>query len=248
MTIVIREFLPLRIVGKYIKYIYYYLFDIKVIHCVGDSHTEIFNYYRENRIFKYTVFKVFSVSGATALGINNFNSVTKSRLLIDEYLKYVLKNHTLSFCLGEVDCGYLIWERAKRRKTSINYQLTEAIKNYKNFLSKIHKRGFKNIIVYSIPLPTVKNVEGEGLVSKLRKNVKVCFRKRTDITIKFNNLLENYCINKNFIFLNISSSILNNKTKLIDRKYINPNRLDHHLYNKNVIPIITKDLNKIGYK
>jgi len=243
-----KEFNTFRIVGKYVKYLIYDLTGISVIHCIGDSHAGVFNYYRSHRVFNNTVFKVFSIGGATASGINNYNSETNARRYFDRYLKCTKKNHTLLFSLGEVDCDYVLWMKFKKDHTSIDYQLYNAVNNYIKFLDHIKHIGYENIIVYSVPYPTIKKNESHSLVSKIRKNANIGIKKRTDLTIKFNHLIKKYCKNYGITYLDIARTLLNVKTGLIDDKYINPDMLDHHLYEKEIIPLITKYLNKLGYK
>lgn len=243
-----KEFNLIRILGKYIKYAYYEIAGMIVIHCIGDSHAGFFNYYRENKIFDRTAFKVFAVGGATALGITNTHSTSKARELFNRYLKFVRKKHTILISLGEVDCDYLLWMKAKREKTSVLHQFNIAVKRYEEFISELNDRGYKNIIIYSVPLPTIKKSEKKGFVSDLRKDAKIGIRDRTKLTIKFNKTINNYCKRKKLGFLNIYDKILNRKTGLIDKKYINPDRLDHHLYTSKVEPLITKELKMYGYK
>lgn len=243
-----KEYNFIRILGRFIKFAYYDIAGIEVIHCIGDSHAGTFNYYRVNKIFYRTVFKVFAVSGATALGITNIHSTSKARELFNRYLKFVRKNHTLLISLGEVDCDFLLWLKAKRDKTTVSFQFDIAIKRYEEFIEDLIDSGYKNIIIYSVPLPTIKKSQKKGFVSDLRKDAKIGIRERTSITIKFNKTIKTYCQRSGIRFLSIYDKILNTKTGVINRKYINPDRLDHHLYISAVEPLITKELKIFGYK
>lgn len=242
----VKEYGWVRLLFRKIKYLYYDLFSIRCVHAIGDSHAGIFNYYRENNCFKNTRFKVYSIGGATALGIKNIKSKTKARTLFESYIGNINKNHHLLISLGEVDCDYLIWLKAKRDNASVDTIFKSAIKNYMEFIMRINFYGIQNIIVYSVPLPTIKKAQSKGLISDIRADAEISLRKRTELTKRFNNEMRRFCEKSNIKYLDIEKYLINKKTGLLDKKYLNPNRLDHHLYDMAVIPHITRELTGFG--
>jgi hypothetical protein len=73
------------------------------------------------------------------MGMANPNSKTNALIYFNKKLKTMSRNDYYVFVLGEVDCGFLIFYRAKKYNISINSQLNLSIYNYQKFLLSVKK-------------------------------------------------------------------------------------------------------------
>ncbi|MEC4891521.1 MAG: hypothetical protein SAL07_24120 [Oscillatoria sp. PMC 1051.18] len=219
----------------------------KVIHCLGDSHIKIFEYISRENFWFHTRFKFSLVQGGTAMGLGHPKSKTQAIKVFSEYLQKVPKNDWLLFCLGEVDCGFVIWYRAEKYGVSVEEQFEYSLENYLNFLDELDKQGFKNIIISSVPLPTIIDDQDWGEVAKLRRSIKTSLQQRTALTRQYNRHLQNYCEKRDWFFLDFESEILDPETGTVAHQYRHPNPLDHHLNAETVAPIIIHKIKQLGY-
>ncbi len=219
----------------------------KIINCLGDSHTKIFIYIAQQYLWFHTRFKFCIVEGGTAMGLVHPRSKTQALSTFRSYLQKISTNEALLFCLGEVDCGFLIWHRAEKYGVSVSEQFDLSLKNYIYFLNEVKKQGFKSIIVCSVPLPTILDQQTWGEVAKLRSGIKATLKKRTELTIQYNLELRNVCKKKDYFFLDFEKNILNPNKGVIDDCFRHPNPFDHHLNEKKISPTIVKIIREYGY-
>lgn len=217
------------------------------IHCLGDSHLQSFEYTVKKNYFQHTRFKFCIVPGATAMGIPNPASKTQAGPIFKEYLKQVPVDQYILTCLGEVDCGFVIWYRNKKYGEPVEKQFGLAIGNYMNFIENLEHDGRRNLIVCSTPLPTIKDGQKWGDIATLRNEVESTLRERTDITLHFNRCLREYCQKSELIYLDLETYTLNKETNLIDDKFLNPDKLDHHLYTEAIAEVIAVEMKKNGF-
>lgn len=130
--------------------------------------------------------------------------------------------------LGEVDTGFVIWYRSKKYDADLNEMFKQAIDNYCHFLNEINSK-FK-VLVISTPLPTIDD-KSRGEIVKARKEVTATQKERTELTLKFNQAIYNYCRSNNLHFLDLDIHSLSDEGLLKDRLK-NVNAADHH-YNFN---------------
>lgn len=193
--------------------------------CVGDSHVLVFDHVRVAGVW----FKAFTVEGATASGIMNPHSVTRAFPLLRERLDRAPRWQHVVVCLGEVDCGFVIWHRAQRHGLSIDEQLETTLNSYVAFLRAIKEASFASLSVLSAPLPTItddSSVRGE--VANLRRHVTATQRQRTGLTRRFNERLRRRVAGEGVGFIDATSGQLDARTEVIDRRLIRDGG-DHHL-------------------
>ena len=219
----------------------------KTIHCIGDSHTAVFVYLSKNRMLRNTRFRFCIVPGATASGIPNPGSKTQAGPIFKSYLKNVSNKDHILLCLGEVDANYVIWYRSKKYGDHVDSQFKRAVNNYYNLLSDLKTKRQKHIIVCSVALPTVKDGQVITPITALRNQVSANIRKRTDLTIRFNRKLREYCKSHRIIFLDIEKKTLNKSTMLVDERFLNPDKNDHHLYEPVLIHDVVEEFKKNGF-
>ncbi len=213
---------------------------------LGDSHSKVFNYinYRYP-FFKYR-FDITLVKGATAQGMMNPNSKTNSLQVFTDKIESIKdKSSKLLFLLGEVDTGFVIWFRAAKYNETIEFQLERSLNNYFEFIDKVLKAGFKDITILSAPLPTIKDGQDWGEIALARKEITSTQLERTNLTITYNNRLQEFAANRRLKFINMDPYLLNQKTGLVDESFINKDRYDHHLEASEFARVLIKELKKI---
>src|SRR3972149_2878198 len=181
-----------KIFNKFIR------FKRRELVCLGDSHVDVYKYIQEHNLLPNFSIEVKNVGGATAMGMVNPNSRTNALKIFTEYLKDKNKNSVILVQLGEVDCGFVIWYRAKKYHLSVKSQLN----NYFSFVKDI-KPKFKHIVITGAALPTIKDGQDWGEVANLRREVKVPIIKRTKLTLDYNSALKKFAVNNSFIYLDI---------------------------------------------
>ncbi len=200
--------------------------------CCGDSHTNVFNYC--NSVQKDFVFEVCFVPGATAQGTVNPNSKTNALKVFTKRIKDTQADKLL-IMLGEVDCGYLIWVRAKREKISVDEQINICINNLFTFLENVLEtnKNYKNedIILAGAILPTIKDSTDKKYLYGARSEVDVSQKERTNKTIEYNNLLKNKCKTCGYKYIDITSSIIG-INDVVNDHFLTTGPADHHLDNK----------------
>lgn len=219
----------------------------RTVHCLGDSHTTLFEYIARKRFWFYTRFKFCIVEGATAMGLANPKSQTNALNIFKNYLKTVAIDENLVFCLGEVDCGFVIWYRAQKYSYSVQEQFDLSLNNYLEFISYAKQRGFKNIYVCSAPLPTIVDGQNWGTVAEMRQQVTATLQERTELTLEYNQKLREYSQQKKYFFIDLERKILDKKTGLIASKFRHVNPLNHHLNEKTIAPLLIAYLKSYGY-
>jgi len=210
----------------------------------GDSHTEVFQYINKKDLLRFIEFEVTLVGGATAQGMRNPNSKTNALEIFSNKIYSLSKKSTLFFLLGEVDTGFVIWYRALKYQESVEVQLLESINHYIKFLEQIIRDGYKKIIVISAPLPTILDDQDWGEVANLRKTVKATLRERTDLTLEYNKILRQKVIDLGCDFLCTDEYLLNTSTGVIDDRFRNKDKNNHHLDLENYADVIIQVQNE----
>lgn len=246
MQVAIKCFDLLIRLGRRISKAYYSFFREEIL-VLGDSHARVFlnKKFRNQFINKY--FNVISIGGATVSGLKNPNSVTQSMPIFEKYIKKT-KAKLIIVLLGEVDTGFVIWYRAEKNNTSVSEMLRKAVENYREFLLKLTKNF--QVICISTPLPTIKDEQDWGEIANARKEVKATQKQRTELTIEFNRIINEFC-NKNQIFFIQLDNKSQDSTGIVSAELLNQDPNDHHYnddkyadllipYLKNIIEPITQ--------
>ena len=143
--------------------------------------------------------------------------------------KYIIIN------LGEVDCGFLIWYRQNKYNIGIEEQLKMTTDNLFNFIKLEILPYFESskIIINGSVLPTIKDSTDKKYLTGARSEIHASQIDRTALTIKYNSILKNYASMNGYNYMDITNSILDNDTKVVNTIFLNKNTLDHHLDNEN---------------
>jgi hypothetical protein len=151
------------------------------------------------------------------------------------------------FCLGEVDCGFVIWWRAQKYNESVDSQTELAIQRYINFIKEVQHMGFEKIILCSAPLPTILDNQDWGEIANKRREVTAPLLERTQLTLKFNNAIKLFAMANGLKYLDLDAVTYDKITGLVNDKFRNKNPLDHHLDPDNLSREIIPMLNALGY-
>ncbi len=196
--------------------------------CLGDSHVAVMRYVHLDGVF----FNPKPVSGATASGVVNPNSKTSAYRAFSERLARAPRWQHVLVQLGEVDCGFVIWHRARRHGLSSSDQLEQTLDSYMRFIREVAKMGFRSVSVLSVPLPTITDYPSQwGEVANARKEITASQRERTELTMGFNEELRRRCAGGGVTFIDATTCQQNPKTGIIDPRFVRKgtDQVDHHL-------------------
>jgi hypothetical protein len=208
--------------------------------CIGDSHVTALHRVEVPGVW----FWVDGIAGATASGVLNPNSSTRSGAIFKQRLRRAKRWQQVLLQLGEVDCGFVIWQRAQREGLSVEQQLAVTLDSYESFIRQVLEMGFARVIVLSAPLPTIGDLASEwvGPVASARKEVKATQLERTRLTMRFNESLAERCEGLEVVFVDATSRQLDPSTGLIDSRFLRATNLDHHLATKPYARLISERL------
>jgi len=219
-----------------------------VLHCIGDSHIQNFEFLSKEYLLPRTDMRFCVVQGATNMGLANPHSQTQAMPIFMDYLNKVVPEDRVVFCLGEVDCGFVIWYRAEKRETSVQEQFELSLANYFALIEAYLKRiSPGNVIVCSVPLPTIPDhqlVKGE--VANKRLTISATQKQRTDLTVEYNDRLSEFCCRRGIHYLDLQKETLDGHTGVVSADFLNENSLDHHLEPVKLAHLITPKLNAFG--
>lgn len=218
---------------------------VRTLHGIGDSHIKTLRHLGEAGRLSGTRIECCVVEGATAMGVTNPNSQTRSGPTIRAYLDEVDAEDDRLFCLGEVDCGFVIWHRAQRRGESVENQLDRAIDNYTSILETAGDP--QRIVALSAPPPTILDGQNWGEVANLRSEVTATLAERTDLTQRFNRRLQEVCQTAGYRFIDFAAELIDPETGVIDDRYRHDDPCDHHLNPDTATPILERRLREIGF-
>jgi len=130
----------------------------------------------------------------------------------------------------------VLWYKKEKENQNIDNLLNHTVEKMKKFLIEINNYGYKPIVV-STPLPTIKDNCQWGEVSNLRKEIKATQKERTLLTLRFNQIIQDFCLVKGYYNINLDSISLN-KNGLVKRIFRHYNKSNHH-YNPIVYSLLS---------
>ena len=204
---------------------------------LGDSHVSVFNTFYFILKFPFKYFKVVSVGGATASGLENPRSKTQAYKIFNEALEKKDYDRII-IMLGEVDTGFVIWYRAKKYNTDVEKMFNQTIETYSKFIQKSSE--YADTIIISTPLPTIDD-NAVGEVAHARREVKTSQKERTELTLRFNSTIESFCQKNNIKYINLDNQSLG-ENGLVKNYLKNHDPKDHHYDNKKYTKMLIKNL------
>ena len=219
----------------------------RILYCLGDSHVKMFQRLETGKCFERLVLRCTIVGGATALGLVNPNSKTDALKRFRQELGYVSTRDHLLFLLGEVDCGFVIWYRANKYNMPVEAQFERSLANYQSYLLSVADQGYRNIIVCSVPLPTIVDGQTWGEVADARKEVAATLAQRTELTLRYNARMRHFCGQEGLALLDFEQDILDQESGVVRRRFLNHDPLDHHLEPSAMTPVLVSRLQDLGF-
>jgi hypothetical protein len=196
---------------------------------LGDSHIGYFRRAVQELGFLPRQDQFCEVGGATAVGMRNPNSATNALQIFRGFLQHKSRQATVVLQLGEVDCGFVIWYRAKKYNEAIQDQLRESIAAYLAFVFELQYAGFQNIVITGATLPTIRDGQDWGDVANKRRDVTASLKQRTRLTLDYNEVLRSKSRDFGLHYLDITADIIDPVTGTVRHDYLNPDPRDHHL-------------------
>jgi hypothetical protein len=210
--------------------------------CLGDSHIKVL---RDVSV-PGARFRVRVIGGATATGVTNYGSKSGALATFTARLDRAKRWQEILIQLGEVDCGFVIWHRAKRHGLDVEEQLKFTLESYMTFLEQVATMGFRRVIVLSVPLPTIGDSSTEwGKVAYLRQEVTATQRERTALTLRFNQELCRGCKAIGVTFVDVTTGHYDAATGLLDRRFLRSTHVDHHLAAAPYAELISSELRQL---
>ncbi|WP_346778719.1 SGNH/GDSL hydrolase family protein [Burkholderia sp. Ac-20353] len=192
---------------------------------LGDSHVRVFEHIWFAVSLPRVRFDIEYVPGATAIGIENRNSITSALLRFTDRLAssrhdWVLLN------LGEVDTAYSLWKLVEFRSCPIPELLDEAIRNYCDFILEV--AASHRVAVLSAPLPTLADQAApRDETAAVRQQVSASQRERTELALEFNARVKAFCEAHDVPYLDSSPHALG-PDGLVKQSWRHRRRFDHH--------------------
>ena len=208
----------------------------------GDSHAMCYIKLGANKIQNDVKFDVCSVGGASAQGVVNPNSKTNALSVYRERIKKYKNNNDndyFAIMLGEVDCGFVIWYRAKKYNQTIHEQIKLAVDNLEEFLKNDVEKIFSEdkIVVVGATLPTIKDNTDKKFLNGARSDVDASLRDRIDCTFEYNKQLSVMAKNNNYLYFDISDETFDQKNYCVFPQFLNKDPYNHHFNGHSVAPI-----------
>jgi hypothetical protein len=199
---------------------------------LGDSHLFVLRddlpHENVTRLVPHAWFDPCIVTGATARGLLNPFSYTNALNIYRRRIELAEPWQPVVFQLGEVDCGFLIWFRAREHGEPIDDQLRHSVESYVMFISEVRARGFEELYVLSAPLPTMRDDHEWKGTARARTAIRdVPQRDRTELTRRYNAELARRA--GDYTFLEVTEPTLDERTGVISAAFVNPDQDDHHL-------------------
>ncbi len=169
------------------------------------------------------------IGGATAVGLRHPTSKTLALVKFRAALTPFRRDVAPVLHLGEVDCGFVIWHRAQQYGETVDEQLAAALAAYLTFIDEAAAAGYRNLIVTSATLPTLKDGQLDGEVAHLRRSVTATQIERTALTNRYNAALRQEIERRGLTFVDFTPALADGRTGLLRDAFRHADPKDHHL-------------------
>jgi hypothetical protein len=198
-----------------------------VTFCVGDSHVSLFT----GRDIVQPIwplpgfeispqFRCFNIGPALAYNLGQRANTTLSRERLHAAISFVPQESQILLSFGEIDCrAHLLKQRG-----SLDANILECVERYFRVVTKFARNGFR-LIIYNVPPSSLK--------SNFDHNFPVVgnCRERNEVTINFNERLQEACNSLKIPFVATTRSFLT-PTGLTDESwFMDPVHLSQRAFN-----------------
>jgi len=218
------------------------LLNGKKILVFSDSHGGVFEYIHDNYLLEPHYINARVRGGTTAYGLYKKDS----KALVDyiKELEKFRKFDTIIIQLGEVDSGFIWWKKAEENGDLAQNYISISIQGYEKLIKILLEKG-KRVIITGAILPTIKDNQKNSPEVALRDSVKNTQKERTELILLFNKELKKIAKKYNLDYIDITKETLNKKIGVLDDKYINHQRADHHQNFKTTAQFWVEKLKKV---
>lgn len=196
---------------------------------LGDSHLEALKFAADLGLLLSDSNEFCIVPGATAVGLRNPNSITDALNIFRRVVAKKNKSSYILMHLGEVDCGFVIWWRAKKYGESIEKQVNDSLMAYQGFIRELRSIGYEKICIAGASLPTIKDGMDFGDVANKRSEIHISIHERTQLTLAYNAALKDFAAHFSVFYFDISDAILNKMENTVCDFFRSSDPTDHHL-------------------
>ena len=193
-----------------------------------DSHGGVFEYIHDNELLSPHYINCEVVGGATAYGLNNDQSSTRSFLKFSQAIKRYPTFDVIGIMLGEVDCSVTLCAVAQKRGVAAAELIPQAMRGYQRLIDYLQSNGKSRIVLFGSILPTVSDEQQPFQFEPLRRNVSTDQRQRTALVLAFNQQLQALAKGAGLDYLDITQETLDEKTGLVNQAFVIRDRIDHH--------------------
>lgn len=173
---------------------------------------------------------LLEVRGATAMGLANPQSVTGALEIFEAGLLPPRPGAVPVMQLGEVDCGFVIWYRAEKHQLPVADQTEKSIQRYFGFVDRLLAAGYPSVVITGATVPTIRDGQDWGEVAHLRREVQTTLVERTQLTLAYNDRLQQGARARGLPFVCIADAVLDPETGVVKDYYRRKNPLNHHLH------------------
>ncbi len=192
---------------------------------IGDSHMRVFEHPLLRLALPQLRFDVRYVPGASAIGLLNENSKTRSGSIFREKLESATYDHVV-ISLGEVDVSSALWLNAEYHGLDVQNLFLRALWTYKTFI--LRHCPLARTVVLGASLPTVEKYEkGVDDDHDIRSTVRADWRQRIELARAFNDDMAEWCAKHGIPHLDTASAVLDDNG-LVRAGWRVRRRKDHH--------------------
>jgi hypothetical protein len=168
---------------------------------LGDSHAAVFRHPSWHAL--PVRLDVRAVGAATLYGLGKPDSASGARGVFDAALAEYRRRppEAVVTLLGEVDCGFLIWERHRTKGVPLDRAIARAVERYESFLGSVAQ--IAPPVVVSAPLPTLEDSSKIGDYARLRRTITVPRGERTRLVRSLNAAVAEVCAAHDYVFVDL---------------------------------------------
>jgi len=213
---------------------------------LGDSHAGVFEYIFDKDLLAPHLLNAEIVGGATAGGLSNDHSVTAAFAKYQQSLSRFADYDVVVVMLGEVDCSFALWNRAKQRNESVFAQIPRAMQGIARLLDWAGEHyPQRRFVLAGTILPTIKDDEIDLQYYELRRSVRATQRERSDLVLAFNEAVRQLAGERGLPYLDISSQTIDANTGVVRDEFLVQEKLDHHQSQAATAPFWTEQLKRV---
>lgn len=211
---------------------------------MGDSHTETLARAASDRLLDRPALSTV-VIGATAVGLRNPNSRTNAVEAFLQALTPFNPRKIPVIQLGEVDCGFVIWYRARKHGEPVEAQFAASLAAYAAFVDRLRALGYATVVLTGAALPTIRDGQDWGEIANARREVTATLAERTALTLRYNAGIAAIAAARDLPFVDLTPQTLDPATNTVAEDFRHPDPGNHHLHPARTAALWASQLNAL---